>query len=155
VRHNWARLRRETASSIRWAPLEPPTSNPSSANLRFISAGVCTKLLTGSIFRPALVFARHNDYPPQQDLNLGIDAIVDGGATTTTGAIQIDISQPGTHTIEYVATNQNALEGTATRTVDVTAPTASAQSPAATSTNPSPDNPGDTATSTQTTSTAQ
>jgi hypothetical protein len=59
---------------------------------------------------------------------------VDGGAATTVGAIEIDTSQPGTHTIEYVATDQNGLEGTATRTVNVIAATASTQSPAATST---------------------
>jgi hypothetical protein len=92
---------------------------------------------------------------PQQDLNLGIQAIVDGGATTTIGAIEINTSQPGTHTIEYVATDQNGLEGTATRTVDVMVPTGSTQTPAATSTNPSTNDPGDAASSTQATTTAQ
>jgi hypothetical protein len=58
---------------------------------------------------------------PEQDLNLGLDAIVDGGATTTVSNIQIDTSEPGTQTIEYVATDQNGLEGTATRTVTVVA----------------------------------
>ena len=58
---------------------------------------------------------------PQQDLNLGIQAIVDDGATTTIRAIEIDTSRPGTHTIEYVATDQNGLQGTATRTVTVVA----------------------------------
>jgi hypothetical protein len=58
---------------------------------------------------------------PQQDLKLGLTAIVDSGATTTIGAIEIDTSQPGAHTIEYVATDQNSLEGTATRTVTVVA----------------------------------
>jgi hypothetical protein len=58
---------------------------------------------------------------PQQDLNLGIQAIVDGAATSTIAAFEIDTSQPGTHTIEYVATDQNGLEGTATRTVTVVA----------------------------------
>jgi hypothetical protein len=58
---------------------------------------------------------------PQQDRNLGIQAIVDGAATTTIGAIEIDTSQPGTHTIEYTATDQYGLEGTATRTVIVEA----------------------------------
>jgi hypothetical protein len=59
---------------------------------------------------------------PQSDLNLGIEAIVDGGATTTPADIQIDTTQPGTHTIEYVATDQNGLEGSSTRTLIVTVP---------------------------------
>jgi hypothetical protein len=71
---------------------------------------------------------------PQQDLNIGIQAIVDGGATTTIGAIEIDTSQPGTHMIEYVATDQNSLEGTATRTVTVVAAPDAASSTEATST---------------------
>jgi hypothetical protein len=81
---------------------------------------------------------------------------VDGGAPTTIGAIAIDTSQPGTHTIEYVATDQNGLEGTATRTVDVVmAPTGSTQGPAATPTDPIAADSGDPATSTEATSTAQ
>jgi hypothetical protein len=80
---------------------------------------------------------------------------VDDGATTTIGAIAIDTSQPGTHTIEYVATDQKGLEGTATRTVDVIASTASTQSPSATSTNLNADNSGATASSTEATTTAQ
>jgi hypothetical protein len=75
---------------------------------------------------------------------------VDGGATTTVGAIEIDTSQPGTHTIEYVATDQNGLEGTAIRTVTIQTPDATdgATSTAASSTT-------DTASSTEATSTAQ
>jgi hypothetical protein len=45
-----------------------------------------------------------------------IAPIVDNGATTTIGAIEIDTSQPGTHTVEYVATDQNSIESTAART---------------------------------------
>jgi hypothetical protein len=59
---------------------------------------------------------------PEADLNLGIEAIVEGGATTTPADIQIDTTQPGTHTIEYIATDQNGLEGSAMRTVIVAAP---------------------------------
>jgi hypothetical protein len=44
---------------------------------------------------------------PQADLNLGIEAVADGGATTTPDQIQIDTTQPATHTIEYVATDQS------------------------------------------------
>src|SRR6202011_1054367 len=54
---------------------------------------------------------------PQADLNLGIIASVDGGATTTTPTI--DTTQPGTHTIVYTATDQSGLVGTASRTVIV------------------------------------
>jgi hypothetical protein len=61
---------------------------------------------------------------PQADLNLGIEAIVDGGATTTPDQIAIDTTQPGTHTIRYVATDQAGAEGTATRTVIVHAASA-------------------------------
>jgi hypothetical protein len=43
------------------------------------------------------------------------------GATTTISAIEIDTSQPGTHTIDYVATDQNGLESTAIRTVTAVA----------------------------------
>jgi len=62
---------------------------------------------------------------PQADLNLGIAASVDGGATTTLDKIQIDTSQSGTHTILYSATDQGGNIGTATRTVVVSNPTPS------------------------------
>jgi hypothetical protein len=35
---------------------------------------------------------------PQADLNLGIEAVADGGATTTPDQIQIDTTQPATQT---------------------------------------------------------
>ena len=56
---------------------------------------------------------------PSSDLNLGISAIVNGGATTTVDQIHIDTSTAGTSTIEYVVVDQNGLMGTATRTVVV------------------------------------
>ncbi len=56
---------------------------------------------------------------PAQDLNLGLHAVVDGGATTTLDQVTIDTSAPGIHTVEYFATDQNGLTGYATRTVDV------------------------------------
>ncbi len=73
---------------------------------------------------------------PQQDLNLGIEASVDGGTTTTPDQISIDTSEAGTHTILYCATDQSGLTACATRTVTVVAPTdnADATSTAATST---------------------
>jgi hypothetical protein len=60
---------------------------------------------------------------PQADINLGIWASVDGGATTTTPTI--DTSQPGTHTIIYTATDQSGLVGTASRMVNVVAASSS------------------------------
>jgi hypothetical protein len=59
---------------------------------------------------------------PTADLNLGISASVDGGATTTLSSVAIDTSAAGTHTIVYSATDQNGLTSTATRTVNVVAP---------------------------------
>lgn len=56
---------------------------------------------------------------PQQDLNLDIDASVDGAATTTPGQITIDTSQAGEHIILYCATDQSDLTTCATRTVNV------------------------------------
>jgi len=56
---------------------------------------------------------------PQGDLNLGLHAIVDGGATTTLDQIVIGTTQPGTHTILYFATDQNGTTGYATRSVVV------------------------------------
>lgn len=47
--------------------------------------------------------------------------IVDGGATTTPDQISIDTSEPGTHTVLYVATDQAGQEGTATRTLIIQA----------------------------------
>ena len=58
---------------------------------------------------------------PQQDLNLGIEASVDGGATTTPDQITVDTSQPGTHAILYCATDQSGLSSCATRTINVLA----------------------------------
>jgi hypothetical protein len=59
---------------------------------------------------------------PTLDLNLGIMVSVDGGATTTPDQISIDTSTAGTHTIEYIATDQSGLEGTTTRTLNIVAP---------------------------------
>ena len=56
---------------------------------------------------------------PVADLNLGINANVDGGPTTTPDQIQIDTTTPGTHTILYTVTDSQGLTGTATRTVTV------------------------------------
>ncbi|HVM73640.1 MAG TPA: immunoglobulin-like domain-containing protein, partial [Candidatus Paceibacterota bacterium] len=62
---------------------------------------------------------------PVADLNLGIAASVDGATSTPLSGITIDTSTPGSHSIRYIATDQNGLEGTAQRTVNVIAPDAS------------------------------
>jgi hypothetical protein len=51
---------------------------------------------------------------PQADLNLGITTFLNG---TLASNIVIDTSQPATDTIDYVATDQNGLMSTSTRTV--------------------------------------
>jgi hypothetical protein len=56
---------------------------------------------------------------PTADLNLGIHTFVDGIATDPVG---IDTTSPGTHTIDYVVTDQSGLTSTSTRTVVVSAP---------------------------------
>jgi lysophospholipase L1-like esterase len=59
---------------------------------------------------------------PQADLNLGITTFLNG---TLTSNIVIDTSAAATDTIDYVATDQNGLTSTSTRTVVVQAPVAS------------------------------
>lgn len=51
---------------------------------------------------------------PPQDLNLGIETFLNG---TLTSNIVIDTSETATDTIDYVATDQNGLTSTSTRTV--------------------------------------
>jgi hypothetical protein len=56
---------------------------------------------------------------PQADLNLGITTYVNG---TEVNPVQLDTSTATTDTIDYVATDQNGLTATTTRTVVVVAP---------------------------------
>jgi hypothetical protein len=56
---------------------------------------------------------------PQQDLNLGISTFVNG---IEMSPVQIDTSTAATDTIDYVATDQNGLTSTITRTVLIEAP---------------------------------
>ena len=58
---------------------------------------------------------------PQADLNLGVQASVDGGPGVNIAAVAINTSVTGMHTIVYSATDQNGLTGTASRTVNVVA----------------------------------
>jgi hypothetical protein len=58
---------------------------------------------------------------PQQDLNLGIHLYVDGAPTDT---VQLGTTTPGTHSINYVATDTSGLTATSTRTVIIAAPEA-------------------------------
>jgi hypothetical protein len=75
----------------------------------------------------AQVGATYNDLGatisgPQADLNLGITTFLNG---TLTSNIVVDTSQAATDTIDYVATDQNGLTSTSTRTVIVEALAAS------------------------------
>jgi len=76
---------------------------------------------------------------PQGDLNLGITTYVNGSEMNP---VQIDTSTAATDTIAYVATDQNGLSSTTTRTVIVEAapsivPSADASTTQATSTSSS------------------
>jgi hypothetical protein len=68
---------------------------------------------------------------PQQDLNLGISTCVNGVAMSP---VQIDTSAIATDTIDYVATDQNGLTSTSTRTVIIEAAAGSATTTDATTT---------------------
>jgi hypothetical protein len=76
---------------------------------------------------------------PRVDLNLGITTYVNGAPMNP---IQVDTSTVATGTIDYVATNQNGLTSTSTRTVIIEPaaaapsiiPTADASSTAASTT---------------------
>lgn len=59
--------------------------------------------------------------PTDADKNLGLQASLDGGATTMPEQIIIDTSVAGTHTILFSATNQAGNTGYATRIVNVSA----------------------------------
>jgi hypothetical protein len=63
---------------------------------------------------------------PQADLNLGSTTYVNG---TEMNPVQIDTSTAATDTIDYVATDQNGLTSTSTRTVIVEPALESAESP--------------------------
>jgi hypothetical protein len=56
---------------------------------------------------------------PQDDLDLGIQTFVNGAAMSP---IEIDTSQAATDTVQYVATDQNGLTSTSTRTVIIETP---------------------------------
>ena len=68
---------------------------------------------------------------PQVDLNLGITTYVNGAPMNP---VQLDTSAVATDTIDYVATDQNGLTSTGTRTVIIQATDNQASSTSATST---------------------
>jgi hypothetical protein len=94
---------------------------------------------------------------PQADLNLGVNTFVNGAPMSP---VQIDTSQVSTDTIDYVATDQNGLRSTSTRTVIIDAPSivpsddASTTDDAATTTSATSTSTDD-ATTTDATATAQ
>ena len=65
---------------------------------------------------------------PTADLNLGIRLYVDGAPVD---AVQLGTSIPGTHEVDYVATDAAGLTSTTTRNVIVSAPTNDNPPPAA------------------------
>jgi hypothetical protein len=70
---------------------------------------------------------------PTADLNLGIFASVDGGATTTPAEIAIDTRAAGTHVITYSVTDMAGVTASAMRTV-IVAPIIGSQNLATTTT---------------------
>jgi hypothetical protein len=82
---------------------------------------------------------------PQADLNLGITTYLNG---ILTSPVQIDTSAAATDTIDYVATDQNGLTSTSTRTVIIEGPSIAPTDDASSS-------PEETATTTDATTTAQ
>jgi hypothetical protein len=91
---------------------------------------------------------------PTADLNLDIRTFVNGVAVNS---IQVDTSIVATDTIDYVATDQNGLTATSSRTVIIQLPARPSTAPTSTATS-SPnmtDTPPSTATTTDATSTAQ
>lgn len=117
-----------------------PTSPSASASTSATSTPPVIRI-NGNNPATVQIGAAYNDLgaaitSPQSDLNLGISASVDGGATTSVSQITIDTRSAGTHTILYSATDQNGLTGTATRTVTVQSsqPTATTTTTIATTT---------------------
>jgi hypothetical protein len=82
---------------------------------------------------------------PTADLNLGITTYVNGAETD---AVQIDTSAAATDTIDYVATDQNGLTSTSSRTVIIEGPSIAPTDDASSS-------PEETAITTDATTTAQ
>ena len=96
------------------APAQVPVISVQGANPATISVGSTYSDLGAIITAPASA------------LNLGISALVDGGATTTLDHISIDTTVAGTHTVEYRVIDQHGVMGTATRTIEVVTPDANA-----------------------------
>jgi hypothetical protein len=81
---------------------------------------------------------------PQQDLDLGLTTYVNG---TEMSPVQIDTSTAATDTIDYVATDQNGVAATSTRTVFIEVPANNNQ---ATSTSANDNSPPATSSTTST-----
>lgn len=86
---------------------------------------------------------------PTADLNLGIQTFVNASAISP---VQIDTSQAATDTIDYVATDQNGLTSTSTRTVIIEAPSSPGNTASSSTT---PDTSTIEATTTDTSATTQ
>jgi hypothetical protein len=88
-------------------PNSPPSITINGDNPAFINVGDAYSDLGATITGP------------QTDLNLGIKTFLNGALVSS---IDIDTSLAATDTIDYVATDQNGLTSTSTRTVIVEAP---------------------------------
>jgi Domain of unknown function (DUF5011) len=103
----------------------PGSSTPSLANPTPDDATGTPPVIQINGANPAIikVGATYNDLGatitgPQADLNLGIMTYVNG---VDTDPVEIDTSTAATDTIDYVATDQNGLASTSTRTVIIQA----------------------------------
>ena len=104
------------------------TSTPSGETLVASSSDSIAPVITVSGSNPATINVgeSYNDLgatvTDNVDHNLGVHAMVDGGAEITLDQIYIDTSATGTHSIVYTSTDQAGNTGTAERTVNVVAP---------------------------------
>ena len=108
-----------TQNSASTTPDNPPTVTINGDNPAIIQVGDSYSDLGATV----------TDTGPGQagDANLGYQTFLNG---TLVSNILLDTSEPATDTIDYVATDQNGLTSTSTRTVLIEA----ASSPAATTT---------------------
>jgi Domain of unknown function (DUF5011) len=95
-----------TASSSAESSATPPVLQVNGDNSAIIQVGVTYNDLGATITGP------------QADLNLGITTYLNGSPMNP---IQLDTTQAATDTIQYVATDQNGLTSTTTRTVIIQA----------------------------------
>jgi Domain of unknown function (DUF5011)/Chaperone of endosialidase len=131
-----ALLSQATASQTSESVSQNSRQNPSPSSPVSVSSSDTPPLIEINGDNPATVQvgATYDDLGatitgPEQDLNLGLTTYVNG---TEMNPVQLDTSAAATDTIDYVATDQNGLTSTSSRTVIVQVPQmgASADQPA-------------------------